>query len=508
MFWRISHAARTSADLGGPMTSTEMTSAEQSTAGAKSSAAEATIDRLTFPDGFRWGTATASYQIEGAPDEDGRTPSIWDTFSHTPGKVADGDTGDVAVDHYHRFGDDIAMMAELGLQAYRFSTAWPRIVPDGTGAPNRAGLDFYSRVADRLLEAGMTPVVTLYHWDLPQALQDKGGWTNRDTAQYFAEYAAITAAALADRVSLWTTLNEPWCSAFLGYGAGVHAPGHTSGAEALSAAHHLLLGHGLANLALRSVLPSTAQVSITLNPAVVRPATASPADAAAAHKVDGLQNRLWLGALFRGSYPDDVRAFTAEVSDWSHVHDGDLEIIATPIDTLGVNYYNPMVVARYDGVGVRARVDGHGDGAGETWPGCEDVQFLEMSGPKTAMGWPIDAGGLEELLIGLHRDYGMPMTVTENGAAFADTLDPDGRVRDVQRIAYLRGHLAAAHAAISAGVDLRGYFLWSFMDNFEWSYGYAKRFGITYVDFETQQRTFKDSAAFYSDTVRHNGLAR
>jgi len=479
-----------------------MTSTDLSTA-----TSAATTERLTFPEGFLWGTATASYQIEGAAAEDGRTPSIWDTFSHTPGKVAGGDTGDVALDHYHRFAEDVGLMATLGLQAYRFSTAWPRIVPDGAGAANRAGLDFYSRLVDRLLDAGITPVVTLYHWDLPQVLQDKGGWTNRDTAEQFADYAALTAAALGDRVTRWTTLNEPWCSAFLGYGAGVHAPGRTSGAEALAAAHHLLLGHGLATQALRAAVPA-AQLSITINPAAVRPATPSAADIAAVRKVEGLQNRLWLEPLFRGRYPDDVRAFTAGVSDWSHVHDGDLAIISTPIDVLGVNYYSPMIVASYDGIGERARVDGHGDGAGETWPGCEDVQFLDVPGPKTAMGWPIDAGGLADLLVALYRDYGTPLTITENGAAFADTVDEDGRIRDSARIAYLRDHLTAAHAAIAAGVDLRGYFLWTLMDNFEWAYGYAKRFGITYVDFETQVRTLKDSAAFYADTVRHNGVAR
>jgi beta-glucosidase len=479
-----------------PMTSTEVSTV----------AAPATTDRLTFPEGFVWGTATASYQIEGAVAEDGRTPSIWDTFSHTPGKVAGGDNGDVADDHYHRYAADVALMADLGLRAYRFSTAWPRIVPAGAGATNRAGIDFYSRLVDTLLDAGIRPVLTLYHWDLPQTLQDNGGWTHRDTAQHFADYAAVMAEALGDRVTSWTTLNEPWCSAFLGYGAGVHAPGRTSGAEALAASHHLLLGHGLAVQALRAALPTTAQLSITLNPAVVRPASDSAADNAAAHKIDGLQNRLWLDALCHGNYPDDVREFTAGVTDWSHVRDGDLAVIASPIDLLGVNYYSPMMVSRYDGVGVRARVDGHGDGDGETWPGCEDVQFLDLPGPKTAMGWPIDASGLSDLLTRLHRDYRLPMMITENGAAFADVLDADGRVRDEKRIAYLRDHLAAAHRAISGGVDLRGYFLWSFLDNFEWAYGYAKRFGIAHVDFDTQVRTLKDSAHFYADTVRHNGL--
>jgi beta-glucosidase len=463
------------------------------------------VDRLRFPDGFLWGTATAAYQIEGAVTEDGRTPSIWDTFSHTPGKVAGGDTGDVAADHYHRYVDDVALMSGLGIGAYRFSTSWNRIVPGGRGPINRAGIDFYSRLVDTLLEAGIEPVVTLYHWDLPQVLQDAGGWTNRDVAGHFADYAQVLGSALGDRVKSWTTLNEPWCSAFLGYGAGVHAPGHTSDVEALTAVHHLLLGHGLAVNALRTVLPADATCSITLNPGVARPATGSPEDAAAAWKVDGLQNRVWLDPLFRGAYPADVLDFTADITDWSHVRDGDLGIIAAPLDRLGVNFYNPMLVAHYDGGGERGRADGHGKGSGSAWPGCGDVQFLDPPGQHTAMGWPVDASGLHELLMRLHRDYPMPIVVTENGAAFDDVLVA-GRVRDVERTEYLRDHLAAVHQAIAEGADVRGYFLWSLLDNFEWAYGLAKRFGITYVDFDTQARTLKDSAVFYRDVVRANGL--
>ncbi len=464
---------------------------------------DARAGRLTFPSGFIWGTATAAYQVEGAATTDGREPSIWDTFSHTPGLVANGDTGDVAADHYHRYPADVALMKELGVGAYRFSTAWPRI---GVGAVNAAGVDFYDRLTDELLGAGITPILTLYHWDLPQVLQDAGGWTNRDTAYRFAEYASVLGSALGDRVPLWTTLNEPWCSSFLGYGSGAHAPGHTSGAEALAAVHHLLLAHGLATSALRSVLPASGEIAITLNPAVARPAGNSPLDTAAAWKVDGLQNRVWLDPLFRGVYPADVLDFTAGVTDWSFVQDGDLEIISAPLDLLGVNYYNPVVVAHFDGVGERSRADGHGKGGGSAWPGCDDVQFLDTPGVHTEMGWPIDASGLHELLARLSNDYGMPMMVTENGAAFADAVSDDGLVHDPERVTYLRDHLAAVHAAISEGIDVRGYMVWSLLDNFEWAYGYEKRFGITYVDFTTQQRIVKDSGRFYQETARNNGF--
>jgi beta-glucosidase len=466
----------------------------------------ATLRGLAFPERFVWGTATASYQIEGAAAEGGRTPSIWDTFSHTPGKVIGGDTGDVAADHYNRYRDDAALMAELGVNSYRFSVSWSRVIPTGVGPLNPEGVDFYSRLVDELLERGITPALTLYHWDLPQELQDAGGWTARDTSYRFADYAAALAGVLGDRVNFWTTLNEPWCSAFLGYAAGVHAPGHTSGAEALAAVHHLLLGHGLAIRNLRSALPSSAQLAITLNPAVARPATDSPDDARAASKVDGLQNRIWWDPLFNGRYPDDVREFTAEVTDWGYVRDGDLEIISTPFDVLGVNYYNPVIVGYYSGTGERAQADGHGDGAGETWPGCRDVQFLDLPGRHTAMGWPVDASGLSDLLQRLWQEYRKPMLITENGAAYDDVVAPDGQIHDVERTQYIREHLGAIHDAITAGVDVRGYYLWSLLDNFEWAYGYSKRFGIVRVDFESQERTVKDSGRFYSRVVRANAL--
>ncbi|HEX7106400.1 MAG TPA: GH1 family beta-glucosidase [Acidothermaceae bacterium] len=466
----------------------------------------AAMGGLAFPERFVWGTATASYQVEGGVAEGGRTPSIWDTFSHTPGKVFGGDTGDVAAEHYHRYREDVALMSELGVNSYRFSVSWSRVIPTGVGPLNQEGVDFYSRLVDELLGRGITPALTLYHWDLPQELQDAGGWTSRETAYRFADYASALAGALGDRVGLWTTLNEPWCAAFLGYAAGVHAPGHTSGAEALAAVHHLLLGHGLAIQSLRSALPTSAQLAITLNPAVARPATDSVEDARAASKIDGLQNRIWWDPLFDGRYPDDVRAFTAEVSDWSHVRDGDLEIISSPFDVLGVNYYNPVVVAHYAGTGVRSQADGHGDGAGETWPGCRDVQFIDRPGRHTAMGWPVDASGLRELLGRLWQAYRKPMLITENGAAYDDQVSPDGRIHDVERTQYIHEHLAAVHDAITAGADVRGYYLWSLLDNFEWAYGYSKRFGIVRVDFESQQRTVKDSGRFYSRVVQANAL--
>jgi beta-glucosidase len=460
----------------------------------------------TFPADFTWGTATAAYQIEGAVSEDGRTRSIWDTFSHTPGKTFAGDNGDVAADHYHRYPADIDLMSELGMGSYRFSVSWPRVVPTGVGAVNPKGIDFYSRLVDRMLAKGISPALTLYHWDLPQELQDAGGWTARDTAYHFADYAAAVAAALGDRVPLWTTLNEPWCSAFLGYAGGVHAPGHTSGAEALAATHHLLLGHGLALQQLRAAVPSSAKLAITLNPAMARPATSSAEDAAACKKIDGLQNRVWLDPLFHGSYPADVVEFTSGLCDWAFVQDGDLATIATPFDVLGVNYYSPVIVGHFAGDGERARADGHGNTTGNAWPGCDDTQFFDLPGRHTAMGWPVDAAGLHQLLVRLSTDYPKSMMITENGAAYEDVVSADGAVHDAERVRYLHEHLCALHDAIADGIDVQGYYLWSLLDNFEWSYGFSKRFGIIRVDYETQLRTPKDSARFYADIVRANAV--
>ncbi|MEU6237009.1 GH1 family beta-glucosidase [Kitasatospora sp. NPDC047058] len=462
---------------------------------------------LVFPADFVWGTATAAYQIEGAATEDGRTPSIWDTFSRTPGKVRNGDTGDVATDHYHRYPDDIALMAELGLPAYRFSLAWPRIRPGGSGPANKAGLDFYDRLVDELLAHGIAPVATLYHWDLPQELEDDGGWTDRATADRFAEYAALAAGRLGDRVATWTTLNEPWCSAFLGYGSGVHAPGRSDPAAALTAHHHLLLAHGLAVGALRAELPGTARVSLTLNLAAVRPLTDVPADREAARRIDGLANRIFLDPVFHGRYPADVLADTAHVTDWSFVRDGDLAEISRPLDSLGINYYTPTVVAADEPGGRTLRQDGHGGGERSAWPADDGIRFLPAEGERTAMGWPVDADGLYELLTRLRDELpGLPLLVTENGAAYDDYSDPAGAVHDPERIAYLHAHLTAVHRAIADGAPVRGYFLWSLLDNFEWAYGYGKRFGIVHVDFASQRRTPKDSARWYADVVRTGAL--
>jgi beta-glucosidase len=443
-----------------------------------------------FPEGFRWGAATASYQIEGAATAAGRGPSIWDTFARTPGKVFAGHTGDVACDHYHRYREDVGIMRELGIGTYRFSVAWPRIKPDGTGPTNPHGLDFYDRLTDALMHAGIEPMVTLYHWDLPQGLEDRGGWANRETAYHFADYTRSVYKRLGDRVRLWTTLNEPWCSAFLGYGSGVHAPGKRNKIVALKAAHHLLLAHGLSAQVLREAGAET--ISLTLNLAPVVPASQEvQAERDAADRVDAVLNRLFLEPVLRGGYEPYARTmFPAGL-----VEDGDEAIIAQPIDLLGINYYNPCLVAARPGTPENPM-----------YPGSEGVDFRPAPGKTTAMGWPIEPWGLTELLMRLHRDYpGIPLIITENGAAF-DDVHIAGNVADQDRISFLEGHLKACHEAISRGVDLRGYLVWSLLDNFEWAEGYRKRFGIVHVDFDTQARTLKDSARWYAKVIEHNGL--
>ena len=448
-----------------------------------------------FPDGFIWGAATASYQIEGAVTEDGRGPSIWDTFSRTPGRVYKGHTGDVACDHYHRYVDDVALMAGLGLASYRYSIAWPRIQPDGTGPVNTRGLDFYDRLTDELIGKGIDPVVTLYHWDLPQTLEDRGGWTVRETAEAFAEYAQIVHARLGDRVRTWTTLNEPWCSAYLGYGSGRHAPGITDPASAFKAVHHLPLGHGLAAQALRA--GGAQSVSITLNPAAVFPLNPEiPADVEAARIVDGLSNRVFLDPLLRGHYPADMLEHMSRFTDLSFIQDGDEAIINQPIDVLGVNFYTPTYVSAQPGTP-----------ASPENPGSEGIAFRSPVGPITDIGWQIEPAALTRLLDRIHQDYpGTPMMITENGAAYPDGPSEDGEVHDTNRIEYLDGHLRACLDAISHGVDLRGYFAWSLMDNFEWAEGYNKRFGLVHVDYTTQRRVPKDSARWYQEVIRRNGL--
>jgi beta-glucosidase len=461
---------------------------------------------IQFPPGFLWGAGTAAYQVEGAVTEDGRAASIWDTFSHRPGAILDATTGDVTADHYHRYAEDVAIMADLGLRAYRFSVAWPRILPTGSGPVNPKGIDFYSRLVDTLLERGISPVVTLYHWDLPQALQDAGGWAKRDTAARFADYAAVITRALGDRVGKFTTLNEPWCSAFLGYGNGVHAPGLRDHASALRAAHHLLLAHGLGVAALREAVPASAEVSLTLNLFVVRGALRSDGDAV--RHVDAMANRIFLDPVLRGAYPADLIEDTRHVTDWSFVHDGDLVTIGAPIDVLGVNFYSPsLVTAATSDFGLPASRGMDGSDGPAPWPGSDLAYTVPQDGPYTAMNWRIEPSSLTELLLRVHNDYpGTPLVITENGAAFDDVVDASGAVRDPQRIAYLRAHLRAVNAAMEAGADVRGYFVWTLLDNFEWAWGLSKRFGLVHVDYETLRRRPKDSAYWYRDVIAANAV--
>ncbi|MCL2652663.1 MAG: GH1 family beta-glucosidase [Propionibacteriaceae bacterium] len=448
-------------------------------------------------DSFRWGAATASYQIEGAVREGGRQPSIWDTFSHTPGRVAHGDNGDVACDHYHRWAEDVGLLADLGVNAYRFSLAWGRMV-DSAGRPNQAGIDFYSRLIDALLQRNITPVVTLYHWDLPQILDDAGGWLNRDTAYRFADYAAIAVAQLGDRVNDWTTLNEPWCSSFLSYAAGQHAPGHTSPGEALRAAHHLNLAHGLGVQAIRSE-HSNACVSVVCNLHAIFPASDSTADIAAAERLRRVGNDIWTGPMLDGKYPAGLMDETAAYSDWSFVHDDDLAIIRQPLDAFGVNYYSSSHVFADKRTLTQRIAD-----AGPTCWVADYVDFKTPSGPLTAMGWNIDPAALTWLLKDFAARWpGLPVFISENGAAFDDLVTPDG-VHDQARIDYIEAHIHAVEAAMASGVPVTGYFVWSLLDNFEWALGFSRRFGLVWVDYATQKRTPKDSYTWYQERIsRH-----
>ncbi|MEV0091728.1 GH1 family beta-glucosidase [Streptomyces sp. NPDC050738] len=461
----------------------------------------------SFPPGFLWGAATSAYQIEGAVREDGRTPSIWDTFSHTPGKTAGGETGDVAVDHYHRYRDDVALMAELGLSAYRFSVSWSRVQPTGRGPAIQRGLDFYRRLVDELLDKGIKPAVTLYHWDLPQELEDAGGWPERETAYRFAEYAHIMGEALGDRVEQWITLNEPWCSAFLGYGSGVHAPGRTDSLSTLRAAHHLNLAHGLGTKALRAAMPARNTVAVSLNSSVIRPLSPSPEDLDAVRRIDHLANGIFHGPMLHGAYPATLISDTVRLTDWSYVQDGDLATIHQPLDALGLNYYTPTLVSAAPATPGTRRADGHGASEHSPWPCADDVAFHQLPGERTEMGWTVDASGLHDLIMRYTRESpGLPIYITENGAAYDDKPGADGTVHDPDRIRYLQAHLDATHRAIRDGADVRGYYLWSLLDNFEWSYGYSKRFGAVYVDYETQVRTPKSSAYWYADRARTGEL--
>lgn len=458
-----------------------------------------------IPADFRLGVATAAYQIEGATHRDGRADSIWDAFCRIPGAVVGGDSGERACEHYDRYRDDVALMSDLGVQVYRFSTSWARVQPDGRTA-NAAGLDFYRRLVDELLEKDITPWLTLYHWDLPQALQDAGGWPARDTALRFADYAADVHGALGDRLTNWTTLNEPWCSAFLGYLSGEHAPGIQNPQASLDAAHHLLLGHGLATQRLRELGPELS-LGITLNMTVPDPVDpADPADVDAARRLDAQHNRLFLDPIFRGAYPTDLIADLDARGLHLPVHDGDLAAIATPIDALGINYYHG------DAVSARPPADAPLSSAAPSdrvklspFPAGEGIYTHPRGLPVTAMDWEVQPEGLTRLLVRIDEEYARPagvtLYVTENGAAYTDEVAPDGSVDDVDRTEFLRLHLDAILDAIDQGVNVKGYFYWSLMDNFEWAWGYDKRFGLVRVDYETQERTVKSSGRLYQSII-------
>ncbi|MEU4558004.1 GH1 family beta-glucosidase [Actinoplanes sp. NPDC023936] len=433
---------------------------------------------------FTWGVATSAYQIEGAAFTDGRTASIWDTFA----RDVVGETGEVACDHYHRMPDDVQLIKSLGVDAYRFSVSWPRVQPRGKGPANPAGLDFYDRLVDELLAAGIDPWLTLYHWDLPQELEDAGGWPVRDTAYRFADYSALVADRLSDRVRNWGTVNEPWCVAYLGYEHGVHAPGRRDFQAALDATHHLLLAHGLVASALRR---EGNIVGPALNIGTATPASDDPVDIAAARLADGMGTRIFLDPIARGAYPADVLEHLAARGHELPIRDGDMRIISAPIDILGVNFYFGQDFSGYD-------VDGNSTDAN----GLPIVREIMPDVPRTALNWPITPDRFTTLLLRLHHDYGIPLAVTENGAVYDDVPDATGFIADHERTAYLAAHVDAVFAARAAGADIRGYFAWSLMDNFEWAEGYSKRFGLVHVDYETQMRSLKRSALWFRDRVR------
>ncbi|MBT1280490.1 GH1 family beta-glucosidase [Thermoanaerobacter sp. CM-CNRG TB177] len=442
---------------------------------------------IKFPKDFVWGVATSSYQIEGAVNEDGRTPSIWDTFSKTEGKTYQGHTGDVACDHYHRYKEDVEIMKEIGVKAYRFSIAWPRIFPE-EGKYNSKGIDFYKRLVDELLKKDIMPVVTIYHWDLPQWAYEKGGgWLNRDSVKWFAEYATKLYEELGDVIPLWITHNEPWCASILSYGIGEHAPGHKDYREALIAAHHILLSHGEAVKAFREMNIKGSEVGITLNLTPVYPASEKEEDKLAAQYADGFSNRWFLDPIFKGNYPQDMmELYSKIIGEFDFIKEGDLETISVPIDFLGVNYYTRNIIKYNENSMLKA----------ENVPG---------PGKRTEMGWEISPESLHDILKRLDREYTkLPIYITENGAACKDEVTEDGRVHDYERIEYIKEHLKAAAKFIEEGGNLKGYFVWSLMDNFEWAHGYSKRFGIVYVDYKTQKRILKDSALWYKGVIQRS----
>lgn len=437
-----------------------------------------------------WGVATAAYQVEGAWNEGGRAPSIWDTFSHTPGKTRNGESGDEAVDHYYRFKEDVALMAEIGVNAYRFSISWSRLIPEGTGEVNPEGVDFYRSLCSELVDAGIEPAATLYHWDLPQGLQDRGGWLNGESVEWFARYAAAAKAQLGDLVRVWSTLNEPWCSAFLGHSAGEHAPGMTDPGSSFLAAHNLMLAHHAAIRAQRETDPRPDdRLGIVLNLIPAWPETGSPEDAEAARGVDAIQNRLFLGAVFDGRYPDEVMGYIERYGVADRVDPDELAGAVEPIDYLGVNYYNVNHIRHVPGAEPMP-----------AWPGPGGAGFATPPGELTEMGWGVEPEGLTWMLKRVAHDYpDVPLVIMENGAAYPDDVGPDGTVDDPERIEYLRRHIAAIHEARDSGVPVQGYFVWSLLDNFEWARGYSKLFGIVHVDRETMKRTIKASGRWYRE---------
>lgn len=451
------------------------------------------VTRKDFPDDFVWGVAASSYQIEGAVDEGGRGPSIWDTFSHTPGRTHAGQTGDVATDHYHRFEEDLDLMAALGVDAYRLSLAWPRILPEGTGVVNEDGLTFYRSLLTSMRDRGIEPFVTLYHWDLPQALQDRGGWTNPESEEWFAEYATVAKEGLGDLVRVWATLNEPWCAAFLGHGSGVHAPGITDPGSAFLAAHHLMLAHHRALAAMRATAPRADDdlgIALNLIPAwAVEPSSQTQE---AARGVDAIQNRLFASAVLAGEYPEPILRYMDRFGVADRVDTGRLADLHQPIDHLGVNYYNINHI-------------GHEPGSpmlGE-WPGPTDAYLADPPGPLTEMRWGVEPVGLAWTLNRVKAwAPDLPVYITENGAAYPDEPDEDGVVHDDLRREYLERHLTTLRDVMGDGANVRGYFVWSILDNFEWSFGYEKRFGLVRVDFDTLERTPKDSYRWYRAFLR------
>jgi beta-glucosidase len=470
--------------------------------------------RIEFPEGFLWGVSTSAYQVEGVGSPDARGTSIWDVFSAEEGRVYHGDTAALACDHHRLVDVDLDLMARLGVGGYRFSVSWTRVQPDGKGPANQAGLDFYRRLVDGLHQRGIVPMLTIYHWDLPQQLEREGGWVARATADRFVEYADILARALGDRVNLWVTFNEPWCSSFVGYGTAQHAPGRADLGAGVAAAHHLLLAHGRATQSLRAALGQRAAIGIALNLTTIRPATDDEADVEAARRADGNLNRFFLDPLFRGTYPDDV---VADYETWKPgldvVADGDLQDIATPTDFLGVNYYSPRTVAaRPPHKGARTFPKGILEAPTQLEPLAEGLELLDLVRQgleRTTMGWEIEPDGLREVLGRVARDYArIPLYVTENGASFSDYTTPEGQVVDPERIRYLDGHIRAVHDSISRDVDVRGYFVRSLFDNFEWAHGYSKRFGLVYVDYPTATRVPKDSFSWYQGVISANGLNR